>query len=269
MTEAANKIPAQKTGSEFLVSSHFTISHEDRWAPSRDPLAYQSIFKKDYPPLPLTKRERIPSPSPAQIMHKDQRYADHCSMTRSQFVEKPLNPLKDQDAAYALTKTNFKMDSDKKLKSFQTTHKEYFPVRPVEDARNPAGKKEWMRSHIPQGTNYFQCHKMTWCRCKGWQAVLYLRELWALEKGAGCCRTGCTSSLPIQTGASYGWITGRERWTPADQSCFLGTYRPTSQSTPTPFLFLPHCQGKPITRNCGSGFFPGGEPPHPPQAAVF
>ena len=156
MMETANKIPVQKTGSEFLVSSHFTISHEDRWAPSRDPEAYKSIFKKDYPPLPLTKRERIPSPAPAQIMHKDGRYADHCSLTRSHFVEKPLSQTDYQNSTYGLTKTNFKMDSDKQLKSFQTTHKEYFPVRSLGDAKNSAktGKKDWMRSHIPQGMMY-------------------------------------------------------------------------------------------------------------------
>ena len=60
MAEVVNKIPVQKAGSEFLVASHFTISHEDRWSPSKDPLVYKSTFKKDYPPLPLTKRERIP-----------------------------------------------------------------------------------------------------------------------------------------------------------------------------------------------------------------
>ena len=153
MTDLINKIPAQKTGTEFLVASHFTISHEDRWAPSKDPLVYKSTFKKDYPPLPLTKRERIPSPSPATIMHKDDRYNDKCSMTRGHFVGK--NPEKQNyaNSTSTLTKTNFKMDSDRQLKSFQTTHKEYYPVRPLDEARNPAatGKKDWMRSYIPQG----------------------------------------------------------------------------------------------------------------------
>lgn len=153
MTDLINKIPAQKTGTEFLVASHFTISHEDRWAPSKDPLVYKSTFKKDYPPLPLTKRERIPSPSPATIMHKDDRYNDKCSMTRGHFVGK--NPEKQNyaNSTSTLTKTNFKMDSDRQLKSFQTTHKEYYPVRPLDEARNPAatGKKDWMSSYIPQG----------------------------------------------------------------------------------------------------------------------
>lgn len=153
MTELMNKIPAQKTGSEFLVASHFTISHEDRWAPNKDPQVYKSTFKKDYPPLPLTKRERIPSPSPATIMHKDDRYNDKCSMTRGHFVEKSLGKQAYANSTSALTRTNFKMDSDSQLKSFQTTHKEYYPVRPLDEARNPAatGKSDWMRSYIPQG----------------------------------------------------------------------------------------------------------------------
>ena len=153
MTELMNKIPAQKTGSEFLVSSHFTISHEDRWAPNKDPQVYKSTFKKDYPPLPLTKRERIPSPSPATIMHKDDRYNDKCSMTRGHFVEKSLGKQAYANSTSALTRTNFKMDSDRQLRSFQTTHKEYYPVRPLDEAMNPAatGKSDWMRSYIPQG----------------------------------------------------------------------------------------------------------------------
>lgn len=153
MAEVVNKIPVQKTGSEFLVASHFTISHEDRWSPSKDPHVYKSTFKKDYPPLPLTKRERIPSPSPATIMHKDGRYNDKCSMTRGHFVEKTLEQQDYQNSTSSLTKTNFKMDSDKQLKSFQTTHKEYYPVRSLDEAKNPAasGKKDWMRSYIPQG----------------------------------------------------------------------------------------------------------------------
>lgn len=153
MAEVVNKIPVQKSGPEFLVASHFTISHEDRWAPSKDPHVYKSTFKKDYPPLPLTKRERIPSPSPATIMHKDGRYNDKCSMTRGHFVEKPLGKQDYANSTYALTKTNFKMDSDRLLKSFQTTHKDYYPVRPLDEAKNPAptGKSNWMRSYIPQG----------------------------------------------------------------------------------------------------------------------
>lgn len=153
MAELIHKIPAQKTGPEFLAASHFTISHEDRWAPHKDPHVYKSTFKKDYPPLPLTKRERIPSPSPAVIMHKDGRYNDKCSMTRGHFVEKSLEKQDQENSTYALTKTNFKMDSDSQLKSFQTTHKEYYPVRPLNEARNPAatGKSDWMRSCIPQG----------------------------------------------------------------------------------------------------------------------
>lgn len=153
MAEVMNKIPTQKTGPEFLAASHFTISHEDRWAPSKDPHVYKSTFKKDYPPLPLTKRERIPSPSPATIMHKDGRYNDKCSMTRGHFVEKPLGKQDYANSTSALTKTNFKMDSDQQLKSFQTTHKEYYPVRSLNEARNPAatGKSDWMRSYLPQG----------------------------------------------------------------------------------------------------------------------
>ena len=153
MMQVAKKIPQQKVGPDFLAASHFSISQEERWVPSHDPMAYKSTFKKDYPPLPLQKRERIPSPAPAGIMHKDNRYADHVSLTRSHFVEKPLPNEEHSDASYALRKTNFKMDSDKKLKSFQTTHKEYFPVRPLEEAKNSPlnGKTEWMKSHIPQG----------------------------------------------------------------------------------------------------------------------
>ncbi|KAK3709148.1 hypothetical protein QZH41_018064, partial [Actinostola sp. cb2023] len=152
MIETTNKITSPKTGTQFLASSHFQISNDSRWGPSHDPEAYKSIFKKDYPPLPLTKRDRIASPKPAGIMHYDHRYGDNTSLTKSHFVEKPLTKRAQGDS-YALRKTNFKADSDEKLKSFQTTHKEYFPVRPLHEAKvmPSTSKTEWMRSYIPQG----------------------------------------------------------------------------------------------------------------------
>ena len=153
MMEVEKKIPPQKVGTEFLASSHFSIGQEQRWLPNHDPMVYQSTFKKDYPPLPLQKRERVPSPTATGIMHKDTRYTDQVSITRSHFIEKPIPNEKLPDPSYVLRKTNFKMDSDKKLDSFQTTHKEYFPVQPLDAAKSfpPNGKTEWMKSHIPQG----------------------------------------------------------------------------------------------------------------------
>jgi hypothetical protein len=154
MIKTENKIETQKTGPEFLAMSHFSISNDSRWGPRHDPEAYKSIFKIDYPHLPLTKRGRIPSPPPACIMHKDDRYANNSSLTKSHFIEKPLaKRVKDDLGSYALRKTNFKTDSDSKLLSFQTTHKEYFPVRPLHEAKTHPSttKAEWMRSFIPQG----------------------------------------------------------------------------------------------------------------------
>ena len=164
MIEAENKIQTQKTGAEFLAASHFTISNDSRWGPRHDSQAYKSIFKIDYPPLPLTKRSRVPSPPPAGIMHKDDRYADSISLTKSHFVKKPFSKRTQEDfASYALRKTNFKGDSDVKLKSFQTTHQEYFPVKPLQEAKTHPSttKAEWMKSCIPQGKSTVQCDRVT------------------------------------------------------------------------------------------------------------
>lgn len=152
MIETPNKISQPKTGTDFLASSHFTISNDSRWGPKHDSEAYKSIFKRDYLPLPLTKRERIPSPDPAGIMHQDSRYGDNNSITKSHFREKTLVRQTPRDS-YELRRTNFKGDSDEKLKSFATTHKEYFPVRQLLEAKSTpsTGKTEWMRSCIPQG----------------------------------------------------------------------------------------------------------------------
>lgn len=140
------KIPPIKTGIEFLASSHFHIGNENRWFSKKDPLAYKSTFKNDYTTQNIRKHGPVRIPPPSEIMHKDNRMLDQCSVTRQQFVPKVV-----QDDNYfknSLTKTNFKMDRDDRIEAFETTHGVYYTAKTL------AKKDELsnlMESHICHG----------------------------------------------------------------------------------------------------------------------
>ena len=147
-----NKIQTPKHGTEFLSNSHFKIGHEPKWLASRNAAAYKSTFKADYPPQPLHEKEKTKQLPPAEIMHSDPRVRDHhLSVTRDHYGPKQLSKTSYQNMPYALSTTNFKMDADEKIKSFKTTHDDYYYEKSLKDARNVSSIKDWTKSHIPQG----------------------------------------------------------------------------------------------------------------------
>ncbi len=151
--ETSNKIEMPKHGTEFLASSHFKIGQEPRWLANSNPAAYRSTFKNDYPPQPIGKRNKTKLLPPADIMHRDEKIGDnHFSVTREHYGHKPLNKTGYGNLPYSLTATNFKMDADEKIKSFSTTHSEYFYEKSLKDVQDKSAMKDWTKSHIPQGT---------------------------------------------------------------------------------------------------------------------
>ena len=150
--DIVNKIEIPKEGTRFLSTSHFKLGHEPQWLASRNPAAFRSTFKNDYPPQAFGEREKTALLPPAEIMHRDARIGgNHLSMTRDHFVPHPLHTTGYQNMPYALSKTNFKMDSDKKVKSFRTTHDVHYYEKSLKEARNAPLRTDWTRSCIPQG----------------------------------------------------------------------------------------------------------------------
>lgn len=150
--EALKRIPAVKTGNNFLASSHFQIGKEPQWLSHVDPLAYKSTFQKDYPPRKAERTGLANIPSPAFIMHKDvEKIRGKCSMTREEFVPAPSRDK--PCSGKSLTKTNFKMDRDDRIDTFSTTHAHYYRTLPQEAVRPNSSKvpDHPMKSHIPQG----------------------------------------------------------------------------------------------------------------------
>ena len=148
--ETIVKIPPLKTGLEFLASSHFQIGNEPKWLSKSDCLAYTSTFKHDYVPVNGKKSQLAKIPPPAGIMHKDGSIREVCSVARKQFVPKGLNER--IQACNALTKTNFKMDKDDRIETFETIHDIYY--KKPDSAQQNVVKKNFshkMESHIPQG----------------------------------------------------------------------------------------------------------------------
>ena len=151
-SEPKTKIPAVKTGTDFLASSHFRIGKEPQWLSHADSLAYKSTFQKDYPPKETERTCLANIPPPAFIMHKDVgKIRGKCSITREEFVPAPY---RDKSClGKSLTKTNFKMDRDDRIDTFTTTHAHYY--RTVPQNTNTPNKSELpdhpMKSHIPQG----------------------------------------------------------------------------------------------------------------------
>ena len=139
-----SQVPAPKKGKDFLASSHFKIGNDRRLAKSA---TKRSTFAKDYAAHGLYGRSdaAIP-PAPAEVMHRDQKEGVRdTTETQTSFQGRTLPRV---PRCVALTKTNFKMDSDERVDSFSTTNaSEYSPKAlskslPVE---NP------MKSFVPQG----------------------------------------------------------------------------------------------------------------------
>lgn len=147
-----NKIQVPKHGTQFLANSHFKIGHEPQWLANRNPGAFKSTFKDDYTPQDIGEREKTTQLPPAKIMHKDARIGEHhLSVTRDHYGPKELSKTSYQNMPYALSTTNFKMDADEKINSFRTTHGDYYYEKSLQDAKNSSTRKDWTKSHIPQG----------------------------------------------------------------------------------------------------------------------
>lgn len=151
--DIANKSQVQRHGTQFLARSHFKIGHEPKWLASNNPGAFRSTFKNDYPPQDLRERESLTHLPPAKIMHKDTRLGEyHTSVTRDHYGPKELIKTGYRNLPYALSTTNFKMDADKKIDSFKTTHCDHYYEKSLKDAKNSSAREDWTKSHIPQGT---------------------------------------------------------------------------------------------------------------------
>ena len=150
--DVANKIQLPKSGTDFLSASHFVLGHEPQWLANRNPTAFKSTFKHDYPPQALGEREKTTHLPPAKIMHRDERIGnDHLSVTKEHYGMQPISRTGYQDLPYALSKTNFKMDADKKIKSFRTTQNDHYYKKSLEEAQNVPLRTDWTKSCIPQG----------------------------------------------------------------------------------------------------------------------
>nr|XP_054756157.1 testis-expressed protein 45-like [Lytechinus pictus] len=141
----SNKIPAPLTGKEFLTASHYRIGNDRRLSRSA---TKKSTFKKDYVAHRFYGRgDPAEPPAPASVMHKDlvARSADTTETHAS--YKGTFLPRVSQ--CTALTKTNFKMDSDHRVESFLTSHSQEFqtPIAMTRSLPNP----EPMRSYVPEG----------------------------------------------------------------------------------------------------------------------
>ena len=144
-----NMISAPKVGTEFLASSHFKIA-QDESVLDKVP---KSVFKKDYIPWEIgTKPAGSKPPRPADILQRDERYFNQrASETKQAFERHTLNKPELKDVRHTHGATNFKMDSDPRLNSFQTTHKRDYTPKVGELASPNHGTADPMRSYIPQG----------------------------------------------------------------------------------------------------------------------
>lgn len=147
--EIIQKTPGDLTG----PLSCFRIGQDKRWEPKYNGELYKSTTKQHYPAFQPIRQSRISSPRPATIIPTESRIGELTSLTRSHFVKKTFDPVDvNSNTAPFLRRTNFKMETDEKMMSFETTHGEYFPVRVLDKFRN--SKADWrmkMQSCIPQG----------------------------------------------------------------------------------------------------------------------
>ncbi|XP_071499494.1 stabilizer of axonemal microtubules 5-like [Diadema antillarum] len=141
----SDKVSAPLTGKDFLVASHYRIGNDKRLSKSA---TRRSTFKKDYVAHRSYGREAAAEPpAPAAVMHKDVT-AGTSDTTETHASYKGIF-LPKVNQCKALTKTNFMMDSDRRIESFLTSHSQEF--------QSPRGvtrslpNAEPMRSYVPQG----------------------------------------------------------------------------------------------------------------------
>ncbi|KAJ8029938.1 Testis-expressed protein 45 [Holothuria leucospilota] len=148
MPEAATTLPKIRPpleGKEFLAASHFRVGYDRRMAKSA---TKRSIFKKDFVPHVIyDKSEAVKPPDPAQVMHSDLTFKPPDSTVTQDSYQGKVLPKVPQ--CTALTKTNFKMDSDKRVNSFYTSHSNDYSAPSFVSRSFPMANP--MRSYVPQG----------------------------------------------------------------------------------------------------------------------
>lgn len=140
----------QRTGTEYLASSHFDIG-QDVNIVLRD---QRSTFVNDYPPWPIdAKPNAAVPPRPAGVLNEDyERYKHFMSETKRAYDEKQLPGREKGTDPDKLRATNFKMDGDDRLKTFDTTQKfDYPPKKPDGDIYALTKNNNSRKSSFPQG----------------------------------------------------------------------------------------------------------------------
>lgn len=141
-------VPVALHGQDFLASSHYKISHDERFIPD----ALKSTFHKDYIPLKdICKPEAALPPKPSQFMHKDE---DKINMKLTETclafpVKQSIND-DHRDKYDSLYRTNFKMDSDLRIAAFNTTQEHYYQPKLMNQNSVTKLTRSWMKSQLPQ-----------------------------------------------------------------------------------------------------------------------
>ncbi|XP_033107008.1 uncharacterized protein LOC117108925 isoform X2 [Anneissia japonica] len=141
---AIAQIPPTLDGQAFLAASHFKIGYDRRLSRSA---TKRSTFSKDYSFHSHYGRSpaAVP-PVPAEVMHRAEEVGiSDVTETLHSFGSKPYSKL---PPCASLTKTNFKMNADKSIDSFKTTHSKMYPPKPLSQSLPMSFP---MKSYVPQG----------------------------------------------------------------------------------------------------------------------
>ena len=130
-----------------LTGSHFKLGPEPRDIKP----AMQTTFNRDYPGWETQFTPSAKPPKPADVLGADLQYFNNkLSETRMQF-----NPHKHEPHAAVdtnkLRATNFKMDRDDRIESFNTTHNQDYIPHGSAGVKRGAPKYDNRKSYIPQG----------------------------------------------------------------------------------------------------------------------
>ena len=148
--DVANPIPVQHKGKDFLCGSHFSLANDNRYVFH----SMETTTHKDYipPPNNLKPDAAIPH-KPSNFMHRDKEKINmKLSETGYSFPKKQSVHEDMRDKYDSLYKTNFKMYSDDRIDSFQTTQDlHYKPLPKSKSSAFSSLEKILRKSHFPQG----------------------------------------------------------------------------------------------------------------------
>ncbi len=144
-----SNLEPSKVSTNFLAASHFTISQDDSVTKG----SLKSIFKKDYVPWDINaKPDAAKPPKPANVLQTDDRYFNEkSSETRQQYEPHEITKPEMRNITNKLGATNFKMDADRRLNTFQTTHNSDYQPKQSSSYERGAPKQDPLQSFIPQG----------------------------------------------------------------------------------------------------------------------